>query len=51
MWRFRLTTDVGPVQTNTIGAQGKGAALGFALTTQFPGRRFADTLSFTRFNT
>ncbi len=51
MWRFRLTSDYGPVQTNTIGAQGRGAALSFAFTAQFPGHRFANTLSFTRYNT
>ncbi len=51
MWRLRLTSDYGPVQTNTIGAQGTGAALGFAFTAQFPGHRFANTLSFTRYNT
>jgi hypothetical protein len=51
MWRLRLSTDYGPVQTNVIGAQGRGAALSFAFTAQFPGRRFANTLSFTRYNT
>jgi hypothetical protein len=51
MWRFRISSDYGPVQTNTIGAQGKGAAWNFAFTAQLPGRRFANTLTFTRFNT
>src|SRR5947209_12261786 len=51
MWRFRLSGDFGPVQTNTIGAQGHGAALSFALTARLPGGRFANTLSFTRYNT
>ncbi len=50
-WRFRLTSNYGPVQTNTIGAQGRGAALAFAFTARLPGHRFANTLSFTRYNT
>ena len=51
MWRIRIATDYGPVSTNALGTQGQGAALSFALTAQFPGRRFANTLSFTRYNT
>lgn len=51
MWRFRLSSDYGPVSTNAIGAQGRGAALSFAFTARLPGGRFANTLSFTRYNT
>jgi hypothetical protein len=51
MWHFRLSADFGPVQTNAIGAQGHGDALSFAFTAQSPGHHFANTLSFTRYNT
>ena len=51
MWRFRLSSNYGPVQTNTIGAQGRGAALAFGFTARLPGNRFANTLNFTRYNT